>query len=780
MYIRAGFRPLLSQVNQPFHSPSALQHPMAFSFFFVMLNIVMSLPMICVFCLARLVAAGDVTAPLRSARLQWHLQWDSMLALAETVLRERVETELLESFSQLRAKLLHWSPHLWASADLPKLRWEIEMTWPQSEVFDVGHERLLRSLRDHFKSLEEDWEQMKIAIFEWNSEAQRLSSHVPVNFEILLKQASVLQGLLAAAPGFAQCLEKALVEARDRRPSDSVYESAVLYVKTAERQGSELRAKVSVFSAQQQPELDLERITHAVNRAMHSLEISDLRGLPGIPIDWCLGPGRVASEGTSGEQETCEEISKKFAHLRTSVLAWFAHPQEFLHRFSRWQFSVAPNVSRIEVLTTLLERTFACQYKELGFASDQRTHGLNFSHSLGQIASDDKASIDEEYHILHNAMTRLLRIAEDLKSLPETAVGAFGGLRSLVDLKFALHLLFDEASTWAFRIKTRGNGLQLRLEELAGRLSWLHHALQSVPDYRSLAFREIHSAGHWGRSSSGSGSSEEATSTIATRILGLLQERQQRTAQNDGLSILDVGCGWGEWLPSMLLDAMNEGTLEKLLYFGVDIAERPIKALCARFGGVFDFAVMDACRDTLPYFDFDLVLVRHLFQHLNLADALSLLSNVLSLASRRRQNHEITKSSIAEHDKFSANGDEEVLHQDRISCVRRFDVRTDVESEVDQGKSLSKSQNNKDIELLLSSWPDAKNFDLVGGSSAFEALAPSYNTESRFKGYDLRKPPFNLPEPLRVWRERSGEELLLYPIQALHSIDFGGGKSWRC
>jgi hypothetical protein len=49
--------------------------------------------------------------------------------------------------------------------------------------------------RKHHCRLEEDWEQMQKAVSEWNSEAKRSTSHLPVNFEILLKQASVLQGL---------------------------------------------------------------------------------------------------------------------------------------------------------------------------------------------------------------------------------------------------------------------------------------------------------------------------------------------------------------------------------------------------------------------------------------------------------------------------------------------------------------------------------------------------------------------------------------------------------
>ena len=100
-----------------------------------------------------------------------------------------------------------------------------------------------------------------------------------------------------------------------------------------------------------------------------------------------------------------------------------------------------------------------------------------------------------------------------------------------------------------------------------------------------------------------------------------------------------------------------------------------------------------------------MALVRHVFQHLNLADALSLLRNVYR-----------AKPQL----------------------------------------------------VVLSSWPEATNQDLPGGSSAFEALSHGHEI---FKGYDLRKPPFNLPEPLKVWKEMAGEELLLYPSTILQGLE---------
>ena len=92
----------------------------------------------------------------------------------------------------------------------------------------------------------------------------------------------------------------------------------------------------------------------------------------------------------------------------------------------------------------------------------------------------------------------------------------------------------------------------------------------------------------------GSGSSQRATSSIGATFLHFLQGMQLATHPTDPskqLSILDVGCGWGEWLPSMLLKAVEERSLrEDFVYFGLDIAEQPIDSLRTRFGHSFQFA----------------------------------------------------------------------------------------------------------------------------------------------------------------------------------------------
>ena len=122
---------------------------------------------------------------------------------------------------------------------------------------------------------------------------------------------------------------------------------------------------------------------------------------------------------------------------------------------------------------------------------------------------------------------------------------------------------------------------------------------------------------------------------------------------------------------------------------------------------------MDACRDPLPQ-HFTVALIRHVFQHLRIADAILLLQNL------------------------------------RVAQPQFF---------------------------IVSSWPQGTNRDLQGGSSAFEAVSPGHEN---FQGYDLRKPPFNFPEPLKIWKEMAGEELLLYPIAVLESIDsiVSDSKQW--
>lgn len=104
---------------------------------------------------------------------------------------------------------------------------------------------------------------------------------------------------------------------------------------------------------------------------------------------------------------------------------------------------------------------------------------------------------------------------------------------------------------------------------------------------------------------SGSGSSQQATSSLASSFLEFLQDLQGELHSTDGtlrsLSILDIGCGWWEWLPAMLVKAIGEAKLENLIYFGIDIAEKPIHSLQARFRD-FHFAAAWMIFDVVFFF----------------------------------------------------------------------------------------------------------------------------------------------------------------------------------
>lgn len=72
---------------------------------------------------------------------------------------------------------------------------------------------------------------------------------------------------------------------------------------------------------------------------------------------------------------------------------------------------------------------------------------------------------------------------------------------------------------------------------------------------------------------------------------------------------------------------------------------------------------------------------------------------------------------------------------------------------------------------VLSSWPGSSNSDLedFGGSSAYAAMEPS--TLSRFESYDLRRAPFDLPEPLSWWPEmNTGRVMLAYHTSSLERL----------
>ena len=61
---------------------------------------------------------------------------------------------------------------------------------------------------------------------------------------------------------------------------------------------------------------------------------------------------------------------------------------------------------------------------------------------------------------------------------------------------------------------------------------------------------------------------------------------------------------------------------------------------------------------------------------------------------------------------------------------------------------------------MISHPGENEDLDNFGGSSAYAAMEPS--SLGKFKSYDLRKEPFNLPEPLSSWPEMNDGRVMLF------------------
>ena len=80
-------------------------------------------------------------------------------------------------------------------------------------------------------------------------------------------------------------------------------------------------------------------------------------------------------------------------------------------------------------------------------------------------------------------------------------------------------------------------------------------------------------------------------------------------------SMIDIGCGWGEWIPAALQQGVGDGRLpESFRYLGVDIAWQPIKHLKEvhknSFAPKLEFDVLDGVQDELPK-GYQVALVRY-------------------------------------------------------------------------------------------------------------------------------------------------------------------------
>ncbi|CAE7866642.1 unnamed protein product [Symbiodinium microadriaticum] len=667
--------------------------------------------------------------------LQEHLKWESLVAVADASLREEAELQSQRRLLELKEHLVQTASQVWALASPRQLLQQMhEKAWPEgAELLEAAAEPLdlqklgevLVALRVRIDRLVADWAEMQLALRDWRSEAERQARHLPINHGILLKQSQVLHRMLSLLPHFDQCLRNCIE--RVRRPADEYY-SARLYL-----QGSPIAASQplkSVFTGEpnllssEVEEAEVlalsDRLSASAGDSVHSVD----------SVDWCDGARELyAVQGA----DPCEALAGTAASVLAEVHGWQAS-RAFLARVRRFQFSTAPNISRLEALVGLLAKAGHCAVERTH--DETTTPTLNESviaasaaaselHALGE---DDQRSLREERQLLTRGAAKSLEILRATRPFAEFR-GFTGLLRRVLMVEFLCHISFEEASTWAFRVRSRGNALQLRLSEASQALSSLHRALQDLPSYRLLSFQEIHATGHWGKTSSGAGSSAAATEPLTGRFLAFLSRLRTTGRHVRPAALLDIGCGWGEWLPTALRAATRTGWLRgKVWYQGLDIARRPIRHLQrdfqqeSDFSGVrFRFAALDACADVLPSFSrpYSVVVVRHVFQHLSIKDALDLLMNLK-----------------------------------RLKPPPRF--------------------------LLLSSWRRKENRDLddFGGSSAFSFVSPT--PSERFRGYDLRRAPFWL-RPLAAWPEIDGEMLVLQgrALRALRARRASGSRWFR-
>ena len=129
---------------------------------------------------------------------------------------------------------------------------------------------------------------------------------------------------------------------------------SVMYITSAYLEPGDLSIQASTFAGiaeklDVRKMIDATKILQEMSQTLgEELKIADLP-------DWCSGVRELWLAETD-HTDPCAALSEDFGRLRAKVIAWEA-PKNFLRSFSRWQFSVAPNISRLEVLTDILEKT---------------------------------------------------------------------------------------------------------------------------------------------------------------------------------------------------------------------------------------------------------------------------------------------------------------------------------------------------------------------------------------------------------------------------------------
>jgi hypothetical protein len=187
---------------------------------------------------------------------------------------------------------------------------------------------------------------------------------------------------------------------------------------------------------------ELQRLADLEQRLLRDLEAAGQAEAEAV--DWCAG----ASELYQGDpdQDPCLQLQGDAEQLLEGVLAW-QQPRDFLARVARFQFSVAPNVTRLVKLATALSRAAACLGLGLGEAPRTAAHtpancteeqgaqeqGAQERDVLEDIAEDDRRSLWEEHRLLTAAAQRSLAVLGEWPDAP-SAPRALRGLQGLQGL----------------------------------------------------------------------------------------------------------------------------------------------------------------------------------------------------------------------------------------------------------------------------------------------------------------------------------------------------------
>ncbi|CAK0904394.1 unnamed protein product [Prorocentrum cordatum] len=577
---------------------------------------------------------------------------------------------------------------------------------------------ILDSAQQHWGTVAEEARQMgeRLAV-----QAKQLS----VNARTLDARAEVLLGLLARTPGFESRAQGVLanlrggLEARGQRGFDSV------------------------FSPMSKVHGLLQRVTVIATRVEESAGSLAAEMEP----DWCGGTGEdVPAEVAAVSEENCRRLAAWARGLEHKMSHWLASSAlDAFRSVARWQLDAAANLTAAAELLRLL---WGASEGLLGDgAPPVATGGLGVGDNPEEpTVLLDSSNLEDSVRLLEedaehftpgvgatadaaplprrlSDTARLLAdgrpnqyVAPPQRPAPEPRGEPLGRrlmglMRLCVRFQWLTDMMSLTATNWFDRVRRRGDGLLRVSSRIEADQRALHDSLQTLPEYRRLAFEEIHEAGHWGKGNSGGGSNPTRTWAVARGLVEILAQYPPGGA----LSVLDIGCGWGEWLPEQLRRAMAAGTIRRdLSYVGVEIASQPVQHLRAVSSswalGRWRFEVADAVSDALPA-GADVAVVRHVFQHLTTADALTLLRNLRQARPR-----------YSGPPRLPERGPE---HGGRLLGLRQRGPR--------QGPPV-----------------------------------PS--------NYDLRSPPFALPEPDRVVLDlnttnsgeaKDPEQMLLYPVDAL-------------